>query len=380
MIPEIANLPDVSFIDDATLQDVKDGMKKVYEETYEEAADEPIELEDADPMTLLLNACAVYIYQGWLYADRSGKMNLLKYSYGDYLDNLAAGKGIARAPAKPARVLMRFTLSDTRPDAIGIPQGTTVTDGFNYYATEEYAEIPIGDLTADVYATALKAGTDGNDPEVGDISILTEPIPYVASVENISKPSGGTDEEDDDDLTDQVYLAPSKYSVAGPEDAYIYWAKTYNTGIVDVYVDSSDPVDVTVEVLMDGGQLPDQNLLDGLQSFLGDENIRPLTDHVTVKAPDTVPYDLNVKYWINKSDTAKALTIQTAVNAAIDAYIIWQDSKIGRDINSSELIRRMVVAGAKRVEVTKPVYQVIPKASVGKIGTRNVVYGGIEDD
>lgn len=307
-------------------------------------------------------------------------MNLLKYSYGDYLDNLAAGKGIARAPAKPARVLMRFTLSDTRPDAIGIPQGTTVTDGFNYYATEEYAEIPIGDLTVDVYATALKAGTDGNDPEVGDISILTEPIPYVASVENISKPSGGADEEDDDDLTDQVYLAPSKYSVAGPEDAYIYWAKTYNTGIVDVYVDSSDPVDVTVEVLMDGGQLPDQNLLDGLQSFLGDENIRPLTDHVTVKAPDTVPYDLNVKYWINKSDTAKASTIQTAVNAAIDAYIIWQDSKIGRDINPSELIRRMVVAGAKRVEVTKPVYQVIPKASVGKISTRSVVYGGIEDD
>ena len=35
---------------------------------------------------------------------------------------------------------------------------------------------------------------------------------------------------------------------------------------------------------------------------------------------------------------------------------MWTKAKIGRDINVSELIRRMIVAGAKRVEVNSPEY------------------------
>lgn len=97
----------------------------------------------------------------------------------------------------------------------------------------------------------------------------------------------------------------------------------------------------------------------GLQDFLYNEQIRPLTDNVIARAPDTVDYKIDVKYFINRSDVGKASTIQAEVNEAINEFVSWQRSKIGRDINPSRLVQMMVAAGAKRVEVTYPVYQSI---------------------
>ena len=94
----------------------------------------------------------------------------------------------------------------------------------------------------------------------------------------------------------------------------------------------------------------------------------------------TVDYDLELTYYINNSDSTSASTIQSKVNAAVEEYIVWQRSKIGRDINPSELIQRIVSAGAKRVEVVKPVFQKIAKDAVAKLGTKKVTYGGVEDD
>ena len=105
-----------------------------------------------------------------------------------------------------------------------------------------------------------------------------------------------------------------------------------------------------------------------------------MTDKVTVKAPETVTYDINMKYFINTSDLQKAQTIQASVTAAVNEYIIWQRSKIGRDINPNKLVQLAVDAGAKRVEITSPVFQTIDKAAVPKLTTQTVTYGGIEDD
>ena len=50
----------------------------------------------------------------------------------------------------------------------------------------------------------------------------------------ITKSSGGEDEESDDSFAGKIFLAPSSYSVAGPDDAYVYWVKTFSTEILDV--------------------------------------------------------------------------------------------------------------------------------------------------
>ena len=380
MIDEILNLPDVSFIDDMQLEDVQGQLIRDYQNRYKEITGKDIVLDRAEPMSLILYALSVQVYQALLYVDKTGKQDLLKYSYGEYLDNLAAMKGIAREKAKPARVMIRFTLSGIRPSTVEIPAGTRVTDGEIYFQTESYAAIPAGNTSADVAAECMTSGTSGNDLGIGELNVLVDPVPYVAKVSNTEPTSGGADIEDDDTLKDRIYIAPSKYSVAGPEESYRYWVKTYNSNISDVLIYSDDPVDVIIEFIMNNGELPSESMILGVQKFLADEQIRPLTDRLTVKAPDTVDYKVNVKYFVNKSDLKKVDTIKAAVEAAVDDYVAWQRSKIGRDINPSQLIQQMVSAGAKRVEVTFPVFQVIGKVNVAKLSSKTVTYGGLEDD
>ena len=380
LIDEIANLPDVSFIDGVTLDDIQQQMVQDYLDKYEELTGESTELTRADPVSLILYACSVQIFQAMLYVDRAGKQDLLKYSYGEFLDNLAALKGIAREPAKPAVVTMRFSLAAIRPDTVAIPQGTRVSNGDLYFETDEYTEIPSGDTYVDVTATCQTDGEDGNGLLPGEINVLVDPIAYVASVANTESTVGGTDIEDDDTLASRVYIAPSKYSVAGPEEAYRYWITEFNSSISDVYLSSPEAGQVLIEFILEGGELPNEAMVRSLADYLANENIRPLTDEVIVRLPTTATFNVNVQYWINRSDINKAATIQAAVEQAVTDYVSWQQSKIGRDINPDKLISLMEQAGAKRVAVTEPVFSVMPDATIGRIGTKTVSYGGIEND
>ena len=380
LIDEIANLPDVSFIDNVTLDQIQAQLVSDYISKYEELTGETAELTRADPVSLILYACSVQIFQAMLYVDRAGKQDLLKYSYGEFMDNLAALKGITREPAKPAVVTMRFSLQAIRPEAVGIPAGTRVSNGEIYFETDEYAEIPSGDTYIDVTATCQTDGEEGNGIIAGEINVLTDPIPYVASVVNTESTAGGADIEDDDTLASRIYMAPSKYSVAGPEEAYRYWITQFNSSISDVYLDSPEAGQVLIEFILEGGQLPNEAMISALGTYLANENIRPLTDLVLIQAPATASFNVNVQYWINKSDTNQAASIQAKVNQAVEDYILWQQSKIGRDINPDMLVSKIKDAGAKRCVVTYPAYTVVPDASIARIGTKTVTYGGIEND
>ena len=380
MISELANLPDISFIDDMTLTRLQAKMVSDFQTRYKEITNTEYALQRADPVSLCLYAAAVQIYQAMLYVDKAGKMDLLKYSYGAYLDHLAALKGLTRLPAAPATVTMRFTLSAVRPSAISIPQGTRVSDGNLYYATTEYAEVPAGDTYIDVIATCMTPGSEGNSPELGTITTLVDPISYMGSVINVEKPTGGSDIETDDELRERVFYAPSGYSVAGPSGAYEYWTKAYNTSIADVKVLSPDPGEVVVEFILDGGELPNSALISEVEDFLDDATKRPLTDNLTVQAPTTTSYNLTLTYYIGQKDKASATLIQSKVEKAVNEYVDWQGTKIGRDINPSELTKRVVAAGAKRCVITAPVFTVVAEDKLPVLGTKTVTYGGLEDD
>lgn len=380
-IQSIKDLPEVSFIDNDTLDEMRARMVANFESEYERNTGKKITLSPSDPNRIVLYAHALELYQVEQYVDRAGKQDLIKYSYAEFLDNLGAGRSVTRKQATPAETILRFTLSEARPNAIGIPEGTKATNGeLLYFATEGYDEIPAGEMYVDIRAVCTENGVAGNEILPGQINTLVDLIPYVASVENITESSEGADLETDESLAERIFLAPSGYSVAGPDDAYVYWAKTYSQMIGDVNVTSPNPVEVEIRFLMTDGELPTQTTISGLQEFLQDKNIRPLTDKVTVLAPEVVQFDINLTYYINKSDQAKAGTIQGLVAQAIAEYIQWQTYTIGKDINPSELIKRIVAAGAKRVEVTTPVFTATPDTSVARVGKQTISYGGIEND
>ena len=132
--------------------------------------------------------------------------------------------------------------------------------------------------------------------------------------------------------------------------------------------------------IMADGAKPGPEMINGLKGYLQDKTIRPMTDLVNVSAPEEVPYTIGLTYYINRSDSAKAVTIQAAVAQAVEDYQTWQRA-IGRDINPSKLVAMVMEAGAKRVTVTAPTYTAVAATKVSALqGEATVTYGGLEDD
>ena len=382
-ISVVKNLPDVSFIDGATVEDIRREMVADYEAFMEKETGRPIKLDRASPHRMEMYAAAAQIYQAMQYIDRAGKQNLLKYSYSDFLDHLAAFKGLTRDPAVAATTTLRFTLSAARTAATGIPAGTraAVQDWSVYFETTKYMEIPAGAMTVDVPASCTVTGTVGNNLAVGELSILVDPIPYMASVSNVTVTAGGAEIEDDEHLAERVYLFPGSHSTAGPEASYKYHAKKYSVNVGDVVVVSEQEAGtVDIYFLMADGSKPPEEMITGLQNYLRDNNIRPMTDLVTVAAPEEMGYSVDMTYYINRSDSNRAVAVQEAVAAAVANYTAWQRA-IGRDINPDKLRQLVMAAGAKRVEVTAPVHQIVGAKSVPVLEDQAAVkYGGLEDD
>ena len=378
----IKSLPDISFIDNKDIDQVRQEMVADYESFISKATGQTVTLERSSVHRMELYAAAAQIYQAMQYIDRQGKQSILKYSYSDFLDNLAIFKGVTRNPATPATTPLRFTLSAVRDTATGIPQGTRVsTAGATYFATDVYAEIPAGSTAVDVPATCTVAGTDGNGFAAGELATIVDPIPYVASVTNTTATEGGAEIESDDDLAERVFLAPGAYSTAGPEDGYLYHAKAYSAAIGDVVATSNQAAGtVDIVFIMADGSTPGEEMIEGLEGYLQGKTIRPMTDLVRVAAPQEVTYTINLTYYINRSDSAKAVTIQAAVAQAVADYQTWQRA-IGRDINPSQLVRMVMDAGAKRVTVTAPTYTAVDATKVSALqGDAVISYGGLEDD
>lgn len=381
-ISAIQNAPDISFIDNKTIEDVRGEMVADFEEYATKATGSTVALERASVHRMILYSAAAQIYQAMQYVDRAGKQSLLKYSYSDFLDNLGLLKGVTREAAKAATTTLRFTVSAARDVATGIPQGTRVSnDGSVYFQTTEYAEIAAGASTVEVAADCTVAGTDGNGMAVGELSTIVDPIPYVAGVANITASEGGAEIESDADLAERIYLAPGAYSTAGPEDGYLFHAKKFNTAIGDVVATSDhDAGQVDIVFIMADGSKPGAEMITGLEEYLNGKTIRPMTDKLTVSAPTEVDYTIALTYYINRSDSSRAVTIQAAVEQAVADYVTWQRT-IGRDINPSKLVALVMAAGAKRVTVTAPTYATVASTSVSSLsGAAAISYGGLEDD
>lgn len=332
-----------------------------------------------DPVRLFLEAVAAIIVQQRVLIDYSAKMNLLFYSEGAYLEQIGYLVGTPRLAAQPARTTLQFTLSAAQAAIVTIPAGEQATDGRTIFATTEALNIGIGQTTGTVAAQAISVGTVGNGLVAGQINVQVQPRPLIQGVVNTTTSSGGSDIEDDESYRERIRLAPGQFSVAGPTAAYEYWARTASQVIDSVAVLSPVPGQVKVYPLLQDGQLPTPDIISAVNAVLSAETIRPLTDQVEVLAPTAANYNINVQYWISTENAAQVANIQTAVAAAVTEYAAWQRSRIGRDIVPDELTRRMLIAGAKRVNIISPTFTVLAASAVAQQGTVNISYQGVEN-
>lgn len=381
ILDAIDNLPDISFIDDLTLQDMQNLLIKAYQDKYKELTGQTIHLKKADPNRIILLANAQYYYQGLQQIDKAGKMNYLKYSYGDYLRHVAAFKNTDELEPQKATVSVKWALAEARAAATAIPEGTRVTaDWETFFETTEYNEIPVGETEIIITMACTETGSAANDFAPGEISEMVDPLPFIESVSNTTTSAGGTDDETDQSLAERAYLAPSAYSTTGTEDSYVYHAKTYDPKIGDVVPTSPSPGVSDIRFIMDDGSLPTSGEIEGLKAYLTDRARKGLTDHIEVGAPEVVNYSIAATYYINKSDQSSAAAIQEAAEEALEEYQAWQSGRIGRDINPDELLSLLKQAGVKRVAITSPAYQTLGNGQVAKCTAAALTYGGIEND
>ena len=371
----VQTLPDVAFAELSPAE-----VEHSVITTYERLADKT--LYPGDPVRLFLESLAYLISMQNAAIDLAGRQNLLAYAEGPHMDHLGALMDTPRLPSAPAITGMRFALAEPLAWAVLIPQGSRVTTGSGglVFATDRTAEIAAGELHAAIPATCLEPGQKGNGLVPGQINKMVDVIPYITGVANLSTTVLGADAELDAPYRERVQLAPERFSVAGPRGAYIYHTLAAHQDIAACAVWSPKPGTVDVRPVLAGGELPPEDLLAIVREHLNDERIRPLTDTVIVAAPEPVEYAVAAGWSLLKSNAPLAESIKARVTAAVEEYRLWQRSMPGRDINPTRLIALMERAGAKRVTLTAPAFQILESRQIARETAVSVEFLGIDDE
>lgn len=377
---------DYQFVND-NIDEILDGLIQQYELTTGRT------VKPSSPERLFLVWVAGALVEAYASVNYAGNQNIPSRAEGENLDALGElfyNEG--RPDASAATVMMRFHISEEQTSAILIPTGTRVStvDGEPVFETIEDVYIAIGNTYADVRCECPESGIVGNGYAAGQINTLidVDNILYYDHCENIDESDGGADEAEDDEYYELMVASEDAYSTAGARGAYEYWAKSVSTDVADVVVNSPSAGTVCIYTLMDDGTKASSEIKDAILEACSDDSVRPLTDYVTVEDPEEVEYDIELTYYLSEESTQSAADLEAAINDAVDEYIAWQAGRLGRDINPSKLISMLIEAGAKRVEVTSPVYthlvdgrsNVVATPQIATIGSVTLTNGGYEDE
>ena len=141
--------------------------------------------------------------------------------------------------------------------------------------------------------------------------------------------------ESDTDFRRRVQLSLEGHSTAGPRGAYIFWALSADPDVKDASVDSPAPGTVVVTVLSRTGDgTAGAGLLAEVDAGLNDDDVRPLTDQVTVQAPTILAYQVTAELTLLQGpDEAEVLA---AAEAAVALAIVLNVFHLFHSITPSE--------------------------------------------
>ncbi|WP_343463991.1 baseplate assembly protein [Pantoea sp.] len=163
--------------------------------------------------------------------------------------------------------------------------------------------------------------------------------------------------ESDDDFRARIAGAFEGLSVAGPAGAYEYHARSADGRVADASAISPSPAVVTLTVLArDGDGTAPADLLTAVETALNDENVRPIADRVTVQSAAIVPYEIEAELFLYPGPEAEP--IRAASEAKLVAFVTTQ-KRLGRDIRLSALYAALHVEGVQRVNLIKPLADVV---------------------
>lgn len=310
-------------------------------------------LQPGQAEQLLIQAACNRITLLKIDVNETANQNLVDFAKAPAIDYLGALVGVTRLTASSAECVIRFTLV-TGHGALNIPAGIRIQsiDGQVIFITTESKAVAPTDATADVSAECQTVGSAGNGYTAGNISVILDPQAYVSVAANVDTTNGGSDAETDDEMRERIKLAPAQFSVAGPNDAYKFFAKSAHPLIIDVAVTSPNPGDVYIYPLLLNGEAPSTEIIDAVYAACNSEKVRPLTDSVYVEAPTQINYTIAIS--LKLLTTAVQDDVLAAINKNLDDYTADRKTRLGVDVVKSQLIKCAMVPGVYSANVTSP--------------------------
>ena len=158
--------------------------------------------------------------------------------------------------------------------------------------------------------------------------------------------------ESDADLRQRVQLAPQSFSVAGPEGAYRSHARDADGRVLDASATSPTPGEVCVTVLSrEGDGTAPADLLAKVEAALRSDDVRPLTDFVTVQSAAILPYDVVAVLHLFPGPDSSVVVAEARRRLAI---YVAACHRLGRVVARSGLDAALHVAGVERVDLQYP--------------------------
>lgn len=184
--------------------------------------------------------------------------------------------------------------------------------------------------------------------------------------------------EDDERLRRRVLLAIEAYSVAGPADAYVFHALTAVPSLRDATAISPEPGKVVVTIMASGADpVPTAEALTTVAMALRADDVRPLTDNVSVLAPEVV--DVSIAAGITVFPGPDGTIVVEQARAKLQAWLI-ENALLGRDLRLSAIYSRLHVDGVHSVSLQLPAADVIvgPRQIV-RVTSVSVVTAGVDE-
>lgn len=163
--------------------------------------------------------------------------------------------------------------------------------------------------------------------------------------------------EDIERFRQRIPLSLEGYSTAGPVGAYIFHSLDTSALVKDVSVTSPAPGEVQVTLLsVENDGTPSAELITQVHDRLNDDDIRPLTDHVTVQAPTIVNYEINATLVFYSGPGSQAVVTLAKEKVA---EFVAQQHKLGYDITLSGLYAALHQHGVQNVLLTSPAADIV---------------------
>lgn len=156
--------------------------------------------------------------------------------------------------------------------------------------------------------------------------------------------------ESDDALRERVQLVYEGLTTAGPRNSYILHARNASGLVADATAQSPAPAEVVVSVLaLEGNGEASAELLQTVQAYLNDDDVRPVADRLTVQSAEILPYRIDaVVYMAGNGPENEAVLAEC--RARLESWVNPR-RRLGVEVPRSAIDAQLHISGVARVEL-----------------------------